>query len=222
MPRNKLIVMTVSALLISTSGAALAMDKPLVPLQDTHAHPVLINATANQEEDAKGFISALADEGLGLLSQNEMTDEKRQKEFRKLLQRNFDMKTIARFALGRYWKSASAAEQKEYLKLFEDMIVKVYSRRFEDYDGQDLVVKDARPSGERDTIVQSEIVPKNGPAIQVDWRVRNKNGKLSVIDIIVEGVSMSLTQRSDFASVIQRGGGQVEVLLAHLRTEDQQ
>ena len=47
--------------------------------------------------------------------------------------------------------------------------------------------------------------------------MRYKDGKYKVIDIIVEGVSMSVTQRSDFSSVIQRGGGNVQVLIDHLR-----
>jgi len=53
--------------------------------------------------------------------------------------------------------------------------------------------------------------------VKVDWRVRNSNGTLQIIDVVIEGVSMSLTQRSDFSSVIQRGGGNVEALLEHLR-----
>ncbi len=51
----------------------------------------------------------------------------------------------------------------------------------------------------------------------VDWRVRQVGGGYKVVDILVEGVSMALTQRSDFASVIQRGGGDIEVLLEQLR-----
>ena len=98
------------------------------------------------------------------------------------------------------------------------MVVKVYSDRFKEYKGQKFEVRGARPEGEKDVIVTSFILPEGGPEVQVDWRVRSKNGRFQVIDVIVEGVSMSVTQRSDFASVIQRGGGNVDVLLAHLQT----
>ena len=97
------------------------------------------------------------------------------------------------------------------------MIVSVYSRRFSDYNGQSLEVKSARPEGKYDVLVQSFIVPDNGQKIRLDWRVRPKKGRYKVVDVIVEGVSMALTQRSDFASVIQRGGGDVSVLLDHLK-----
>lgn len=205
------------ALMISAAHPALAAG--MADYQtNTLPHLIMVNGE-DKTAPAKEFITQLAKDGIGLISQKDISDDKRQKDFRKLLQKNFDMRTIGRFALGRYWKNASKAQQTEYLKLFENMIVKVYSSRFKDYDGQALEVKNARADGENDTIVFSEIVPQDGPKIKVDWRVRNKNGKHGVVDIIVEGVSMSLTQRSDFASVIQRGGGDIEVLLEHLRKE---
>lgn len=223
------LIVGLGGLVLSSSGAALAMGG----MKATHsAHaPLLLSISDEKKDEAKAqdktlaaqdFITKLADQGIGLISKEGIDEKERAKEFRKLLHTNFDMKTIGRFSLGRYWKVASKAEQAEYLKLFEDMIVEVYSRRFSDYDGQALEVKSARAEGENDTIVFSEIVPQNGQKIKVDWRVRNKNGKFSVVDIIVEGVSMSLTQRADFASVIQRGGGEVEILLAHLRAEEKQ
>ncbi len=170
------------------------------------------------EDSAKEFISGLTEKGIGILKIGDESEDLRKKEFKELLHNNFDMKTIARFALGRYWRTITKEEQKEYLKLFENMIVEVYSRRFSDYNGQKIDIISARPEGRADAIVSSVITPENGSEINVDWRVRKKkDGQLKVIDIVVEGVSMSLTQRSDFASVIQRGGGKIEVLLAHLR-----
>ncbi len=173
------------------------------------------------DDKAKLFVSKIADQGIGIIGDNSTSEKTRKKQFRDLLHNNFDMKTIARFALGRYWKTTSKAEKKEYLKLFEEMIINVYTRRFSDYQGQQLNITTARNVGKSDAIVSSVIVPESGPKIDVDWRVRKKkNGQFKVIDIMVEGVSMSLTQRSDFASVIQRGGGKTEVLLAHLRPKD--
>ncbi len=71
--------------------------------------------------------------------------------------------------------------------------------------------------GESDLLVASQILPKSGPALQVDWRVRLKDGKYRVIDAMVEGISMGVTQRSDFASVIEQGGGKISVLLETLK-----
>lgn len=170
------------------------------------------------ETQSINFVKSVVDDGIAFLNNQNLSENKRKESFAKLLKTNFDMKTIGRFALGSYWRQASKEQQKEYLSLFEKMIIDVYSRRFGEYDGQSVTVKKARKQGKSDAIVSSVIVQNGGPDIALDWRIRQKkNGQLKVIDIMVEGVSMSLTQRSDFASVIQRGGGKIDILLNHLR-----
>lgn len=176
--------------------------------------------TANADAVAQGaekFITKLADDGIGFLGDESISGEKQRAEFRKLLNRNFDMNTIARFSLGRHWRTASKPQRDEYMKLFKAMIIDVYSQRFSDYQGQTIEVTGSRKEGERDVLVHSLLTQESGPDVKVDWRVRKREGRYKVIDIIVEGVSMALTQRSDFSSVVQRGGGDMEALLVHLR-----
>ncbi len=166
--------------------------------------------------EAEKFVQSMASRAITFLGDNDMSMEQKKSRFRRLLQDSFDMNTIGRFSLGRYWRTSTAAQQREYLSLFEDMIIDVYARRFSDYQGEGFETRGYRRDG-RDTIVSSVIIPDRGSNVQVDWRVRYNNGRYRVIDVIVEGVSMAVTQRSDFSSVIQRGGGNVEVLLSHLR-----
>lgn len=187
---------------------------------DTPTSAIAVTAAGDQvSQGAKNFIASMGDRGINFLGNESMSPESKKAEFRKLLNESFDMNTIARFSLGTYWKGATPAQQAEYLKLFNNMIVKVYSKRFSDYKGQKFEVKSARKENDKDSVVTSYIVPADGPQVQVDWRVRNKGGAYRVVDIIVEGVSMSQTQRADFASVINRGGGKVDVLLNHLRQQ---
>jgi phospholipid transport system substrate-binding protein len=97
--------------------------------------------------------------------------------------------------------------------------VQTYSRRFAEYSGQYFKVTGTLPpqEGSNDTIVSSLILQQNGPPVSVDWRVRDKGGSMKIVDVVVENISMSVTQRSDFSAVIQQGGGKVEALLASLR-----
>ncbi|HOO81236.1 MAG TPA: ABC transporter substrate-binding protein [Alphaproteobacteria bacterium] len=200
------------ASLLSTSAAPV--------LNSRFAHFVAANAHGDEVAlAAEKFVAALADQGIGFLSDKKITEEKRRAEFKALLNKNFDMNTIARFSLGRYWRSATQAQRDEYVVLFKKMIVDVYSARFSDYQGQEIEVVGSRKEGERDILVHSLLRQDGGPDVKVDWRVRNRSGAYQVIDVIVEGVSMAMTQRSDFSSVVQRGGGDVEALLVHLRQE---
>jgi len=176
-------------------------------------------ATATVDPDAaKSFIRALANEAIQLMGRKDLQQAERIAKFRELFTRGFDVEAIGRFVLGRYWRDATEAEQREYLKLFEDLILATYAGRFSEYSGETLTVLDARPDEDRFTLVLSQINRTGGnPPIRLDWRVTEGNGSHKIVDVIVEAVSMSVTQRSEFASVIQRGGGKVGSLLAALR-----
>ena len=215
---SKLTLACAALAILTTANAGLASDLRV----DAPSPAIAVTAKSGQDsvaEGAKNFIASMGDRGINFLGNQSMSAEAKKAELRKLLNESFDMNTIARFSLGTYWKAATPAQQQEYLKLFNNMIVKVYSKRFSDYKGQKFEVKSARKETDKDSVVTSFIVPTDGPQVQIDWRVRNKGGSYRVVDIVVEGVSMSQTQRADFASVINRGGGNVDVLLNHLRQQ---
>jgi phospholipid transport system substrate-binding protein len=148
----------------------------------------------------------------------DMTDDQRAARFRNILTETFDLPTIARFTLGRFWRIASAKQKTEYVHLFEEFIVQAYSNRFKDLSGRTFEVKLTRVLNARDQLVLSEIrIEKGKPPIRVNWRVRLRDSAYRVIDVMVEGVSMSVTQRDEFAAVIRRNGGKIEGLLSALR-----
>ena len=182
------------------------------------SHGVSAQTLANNEQLALDFVKDTVEKGLTFLSKPDSTIDEKKLEFKKLLGASFDMDTIARFALGRYWNVATPTQKKEYTILFKKMVVNVYTQRFGDYKGQKFAVKSARPVGNGDVLVMSIIQPVGGGEdVQVDWRVRNTSGTLKIVDVLVAGVSMSVTQRSDFSSVIQRDGGKIDGLIAYLR-----
>jgi phospholipid transport system substrate-binding protein len=63
----------------------------------------------------------------------------------------------------------------------------------------------------------SQIIRPQGPPIEVDWRLVVSDGRYKISDVSIDGVSMALTQRSEFAAIIQRNGGRVAGLLATKR-----
>ena len=85
----------------------------------------------------------------------------------------------------------------------KNMAIKMTAERFGMYNGQEVKFYSERPAqGNNQVFVESSISSKDKP-IQVIWRVREKDGKYSVLDIIVEGVSMTLTYRNEYTSYLQ-------------------
>lgn len=176
------------------------------------------SAGKNATSPAAQFVQRLGDKALTSLTAQNLPKAERSRRVRTLLRENFDIVTIGRFVLGGHWRTATEAQRSEYTKLFENMIVETYTHRFAEYSGQSFEVLGASPSsGGADTIVTSQILQKNGPPVSVDWRVREKGGSMKIVDVMVEKISMSVTQRDDFNGVIQSGGGKIEALLVSLR-----
>lgn len=177
-------------------------------------------ASASAENSAQTFIESLADEAVNALTSEGVTRAERITRFSEMLNKNFDVDIIGKWVLGRYWNSATDAEKEEYLKLFKEYIVVTYVERFDQYSGEKLkVVKSVSEPGQ-DSLVFSEIQrPTGGEPIRVDWRVRNDADIYKIIDVYVEGISMSQTQRKEFASVIRSNGDSVSGLLGALRTQ---
>lgn len=171
------------------------------------------------QSGAESFVASMAKRALDFLGNAQQTQAQKTESFRRLLEDNYDMEAIGRFTLGRYWKTATPAQQAEFQKLFRNYVVTMYAQRFSEYKGQKFDVTGSRADG-NDVIVSSKVLPADGgQEVQVDWRVRPAGGHYRVVDVIVAGVSQSVTQRQDFNSVIQQGGGNVDALLNSLKNK---
>jgi len=166
--------------------------------------------------DPSAFMSEMWKRAVEILGKKTPQIE-RLARFRELFQADFDGPGIARFVLGRYWRSASQEEQQEFLRLFEDYVVFVYGTRFSSLSGETLRIRGSR-SEETGVIVSTDIINPGGEApVKIDWRLVTDSGAFKINDVVIEGISMMVTQRSEFASVIQRHGGQVSGLLSMMR-----
>jgi phospholipid transport system substrate-binding protein len=174
---------------------------------------------ADEAADGQSFVRNLADKAISRLTSPTMSQGERESTFRELLDTHFDIPSMGRSALGRYWRVATPEEQNQYLSLFEDLIVATYAARFRDYGGENLdILGAARSSGSDDNVVlvQSQISRNVAKPIRIDWRVAQASSDPKIVDVVIEGVSMILTQRSEFTSVIIRNGNKVAGLNSEL------
>jgi phospholipid transport system substrate-binding protein len=163
------------------------------------------SARAATAANAEAFIDSLVAAALKTITA-EGTEDAREKAFRTLLDANFDVPRISRFVLGRYWLTASDADKRQYLPLFETYVVRAYANRFSDYAGETVKVTGSRPQGDL-TVVSSQIIETDGaPSIKVDWVVRKDGDDYRITDVSVDGVSMVLTEKQQFAAVMERDG----------------
>ena len=174
-------------------------------------------AAPDAESDPVAFLQAFSDRAIAMLADDSLSKEQRAREFRSLLRSGFDMERIGRAVLGRYWRSATPQQRAEFLQLLEEFVVLFYADRLSDYSGETLRTGKARVRGDRDALVRSRVLSPDRPAVAVDWRLRRTAEGWRIIDVMIEGVSMTITHRSEFAAVISNSPARIEGLLQKLR-----
>ncbi len=167
--------------------------------------------------DPAGFIRDLGDRAIAVLGS---TMAVRQARFRELFEQDFDIPRCAQLVLGRYWHAATPEQRQEFVRLYEDYIVVGYSYRLASLNGESLTVLGSRATPEG-FVVKSEVKGDHDTSpVSVDWVLVPSGASFRVTDVVVEGISMAITQRSEFASVIARNGGRFDRLLALMREKN--
>ncbi len=162
------------------------------------------------------FVQDLGNRALAVVTDKSLTQEQRVDHYRTLLRESFDLATIGRFVIGRAWAQATPEQRATYSELFEALVVKIYGDRLALAPGASFGVRAARPESDHDFIVASEVQRAQGPPVRIDWRVRQKGDRYAILDVVVDGVSLSVTQRQEYTAIIQKSGG-VEGLLDRMR-----
>ncbi len=139
-----------------------------------------------------------------------------------ILRRAVDVEGVGRFILGRFWRAATPEQQAEYIRLFEEVLIRNLSARFGEYQGVRFALGRSQARTEEDVLVNTVIQQPGSAAFSLDWRVAEVGGQPRVVDVIAEGTSLRLTTRSEYSSVITRNGGNVGALLAAMRQQIQQ
>ena len=163
------------------------------------------------------FVRDLGDSAIKIL---DTTMTVRQTQFRQLFEADFDVKRCAQLALGRYWRIATPEQRRQFVNLFEDYVVIGYSYRLGSLRGLIFKVLDSRTTPEGFS-VRSEMTSVNDTTpVRVDWLLIPSGHSYKVTDVVVEGISMAVTLRSEFTSVIIENGGRLDRLFALMRQKN--
>ena len=174
---------------------------------------------APSPRDPGEFVTELGNQAIELLRSKTTSEGEQERQFRRILRDGFAVRKIGKFVLGKYRRRATKGEISEFLDLFEDYIVSLYSSAFRSYSGESFVVtRIVKTRSPRDTMVVAHINPDapDGPT-KVVFQVRRSNDDYKILDVKIQGVSMIVTQRDEFTGFIRNNGGKVAALIKALR-----
>lgn len=155
---------------------------------------------------------------VAVVNSNMSAKEKKDK-FLVILNKDVDVNTIARFCLGRFWRTATPAQQKEYVQLFHQVLINSITDRLGEYKGVSFNIgKASSVEGNRYSVETILHRPKQ-PDVSIQWIISTESGAPKVVDIIGENASLSVTQRGDYTSFIARHGNSVSALIDALKRQ---
>jgi len=132
-----------------------------------------------------------------------------------------DVNGVARFCLGRFWRLASPAQQQRYLALFHQVLEVNISSKLGEYEGVRFTVGRAVPQGD-DIEVDTTVYRPNNPPTDVKWVIANPSSNPKIVDVIAEGTSLRLTQRSDYASYLNHNNDSIDALISAMHHQVEQ
>ena len=171
-----------------------------------------------QDSADEAFVRQLSEKLIAIINGPGSLAEKRTRIL-PLVDQNVDVAGIARFCLGRYWHVATPEQQQKFVQLFHRVLLNSITDKLGQYQGVTLAIGASTPHGPGRTAVGTTITRPGQPPTNVDWVISNVDGSPKVADVIGEGVSLSITQRGDYSSYLQRNGNNIDALLAAMQRQ---
>jgi phospholipid transport system substrate-binding protein len=172
-------------------------------------------AWAQSNQQAVTFVKSTADRLAAIVNSAGSPQDKR-RPLKEVLDSTVDVDDIARFCLGRFWPIATPDQQKQYTALVHELLVREIAGHFGEYQGVRVTVGLARASADTEVVITMVEGPSK-PASQIDWVVSTASGGPKIVDLLSEGISLRLTQSSEFTSYLARHQYNVDDLIEALR-----
>jgi phospholipid transport system substrate-binding protein len=123
------------------------------------------------------------------------------------IRRAFNLPLMTRLMVGPQWKDITAEQQRQLVDAFSEFSFAIYANRFDDYSGERFEVDPATTATANGVIVHTKLIKTDGDTVQLDYLMRETDGTWQIVDVYLSGtISELATRRSEFSSVMRRGG----------------
>ncbi|MBO9406916.1 ABC transporter substrate-binding protein [Shimia sp. R9_1] len=137
------------------------------------------------------------------------------KDFERIFVKYADVNILARSALGPDARSASNSQLKSYTKAFQGYIARKYGKRFNEFVGGKVDVVSGRPV-KSFYEVKTQVTLRGQAPFEVNFLVSDKSGQNRFFDMIIEGISLRLSEKSEIGALLDRNNGNIDGLIRDL------
>ncbi len=138
-------------------------------------------------------------------------------DFEKIFARYADVNIIAQSTLGADSRRLSPAQMRAFVDAFRGYIARKYGKRFNEFVGGKIEVEGVREVKSWHEVASTVYLRGESP-FQVLFLVSDRSGKDLFFDMVIEGVSLRLSERTEIGSMLDRRKGNVDALIQDLRS----
>lgn len=197
---KKLLITLFSALMFMTSAARADIDA----------------------SKAENFIKNVTTQGIEELINTNVSEAEKKARFTKLFNEDLDLDYIGKFVLGRYWRTATPKQRSEFIDVYRKLNIQTWSERFNEFKGKHfefLGTEKAKSKNNDQVYVNTQVPMQEGEPASVKWRVKDTGGKMQIVDIIIENVSLAITAQKEYTSYIQKSPNGIDGLIKDLKAK---
>lgn len=151
------------------------------------------------------------DKFIGILSDPALEAPEKSKERKQMVRQAvdeiFDWGAFSQRAMAKYWRQRTPEEKKEFIILFGKLLERTYLDKVENYSGETVKYVGEKIDGKY-AMVSTIVLSKSNAEIDVNYRLRDKDGKWFVYDIYIEGVSLVNNYRIQFNDILMKSSYQ--------------
>jgi phospholipid transport system substrate-binding protein len=143
--------------------------------------------------------------------------ERRRIEIRRIAENLFDFQEMARRSLARHWTDRTAEQRDEFVRLFGDLLERVYFGKLGNYPAERMVYVGETVDGDYAT-VRSKVLTGRKGELPIEYRLHLVGSRWAVYDVVIDGMSFVSTYRAQFNRMIQTSS--YDDLVQKLRTKE--
>ena len=165
-----------------------------------------ITPLAWADASPRAVVDATTSAVIAVLADNDVSADEKRRRVEEIVYARVDFDTLSRLVLARSWNRLNEEQRAEFQRAFKQTLSATYGRSVEAYRNERITIIADRQEADADWTVRTKIVRGGPNDISVDYRLRQSTGSWKIIDVIIEGVSLVSSYRSQFQEVMANGG----------------
>ena len=168
--------------------------------------------------EPRALIDETATKIISVLARKDESKDFRISEIEKIAYEIFDFTTMSKLVLARNWRKLDKEKRVEFVREFKRNLSRTYGTRLDRYNQERVEIFGTQIEPRDDVSVKTRIVGGEFDAAEISYRLRNRNERWRIIDVVIEGVSLVSNYRSQFAEILNTGT--IDDLLVKLRDKN--